>query len=280
MLEWKVGDVRIRVLVELRQQGGELELLPDATPANLAAIPWLRPHFVSPDGKLVFNVQMFVLETPTRRIAVDTCIGNDKTIGLAAWSNLQGRFLEDLEAMGLPPDSFDTVLCTHLHVDHVGWNTRMVGGRWVPTFPRARYLLVEEELRHWRSAEDSFGEVFRESIDPVLDAGLGDLVAATHDVGDGVSLEPTPGHTPGHVSVRIRSRGEEAIVTGDMMHHPCQIARPDWSTPFDHDGVRSRATRHAFLEAQADRPVLVLGTHFAEPVGGRIVRDGSTYRLV
>jgi len=279
MLQWQVGDVRIRQLVELRECGGQIEMLPDATPANLARIPWMRPHFVSEDGRLLFNIQMFVLETPSRRIAVDTCIGNDKTIALPAWAGMQGRFLDELGLMGLPPDSFDTVICTHLHVDHVGWNTRKVAGRWQPTFERARYLIVESELRHWRGAADGFGEVFRESIDPVLDAGLADLVAAEHDVGDGIRLEPTPGHTPGHVSVRIRSRGEEAIITGDLMHHPCQIARPDWGTPFDHDGARALATRRAFLEGCADRPVLVLGTHFAEPVAGRIVRDGDAYRL-
>ncbi len=279
MLQWQVGDVRISQLVEITERGGKLQMLPDATRENLAAIPWLCPNFVTPDGKLMINIQMLVIETPARRMVVDTCIGNDKTVALEDWAGMQLPFLENLEAMGYPPDSIDTVICTHLHVDHVGWNTRKVDGRWRPTFERARYLMVAEEFALWRAADDAFGDVFQESVAPVFDAGLVDLVEADHDVGDGVRLEPTPGHTPGHVSVHISSRGQEAVITGDLMHHPCQIARPDWRTPFDSDGAQARATRKAFLERYADRPVLVLGTHFADPVGGRIVRDGKTFRF-
>jgi glyoxylase-like metal-dependent hydrolase (beta-lactamase superfamily II) len=280
MLHWQVGDVRISQLVEITEVGGKLPLLPDVTPEQLREIPWLYPRFVSPAGELCMNIQMLVIETPARRMVVDTCIGNDKTIALEDWAHLQLPFLDDLVAMGHAPDSIDTVICTHLHVDHVGWNTRKVDGRWRPTFANARYLMVENEFEHWRALEDDpFGEVFHESIAPVFDAGLVDLVAADHDVGDGIRLEPTPGHTPGHVSVHVTSRGEEAVITGDLMHHPCQIARPDWSTPFDTDVAQARATRRAFLERYADRPVLVLGTHFADPVGGRLVRDGDAYRL-
>jgi glyoxylase-like metal-dependent hydrolase (beta-lactamase superfamily II) len=280
MLHWQIGDVRISQLVEIAQVGGKLQLLPDVTPEQLGRIDWLQPHFVSPAGELRMNIQMLVIETPARRMVVDTCVGNDKTIALEDWAHLQLPFLDDLASMGHPPESIDTVICTHLHVDHVGWNTRKVGGRWRPTFENARYLMVEKEFAHWRSLEDDpFGEVFSESVEPVFDAGLVDLVASDHDVGDGVRLEPTPGHTPGHVSVHIRSRGEEAVITGDLMHHPCQIARPDWSTAFDTDAEQALRTREAFLERYADRPVLVLGTHFADPVGGRLVRDGETYRL-
>src|SRR5690606_8253462 len=115
-------------------------------------------------------------ETPARRIVVDTCIGNDKTVFVEAWAGLQRPFLEELVALGYPPESIDTVVCTHLHVDHVGWNTRKVDGRWRPTFERARYLMVEDEFKHWRDAGDAFGEVFRESVAPVFEAGLVDLV--------------------------------------------------------------------------------------------------------
>lgn len=280
MLCWQVGDVRISQLVEITEVGGKLPLLPQVKPEQLAEIPWLHPRFVAPGGALRMNIQMLVIETPSRRMVVDTCVGNDKTIALDAWAGLQLPFLEDLAAMGHPAESIDTVLCTHLHVDHVGWNTRRLNGRWQPTFERARYLMVETEYEHWRSqGDDPFGEVFSESVAPVFDAGQVDLVDPDHDVGDGVSLEPTPGHTPGHVSVHICSRGEEAVITGDLMHHPAQIARPDWATPFDTDSAQALATREAFLERYADRPVLILGTHFADPVGGRIVRDGETYRL-
>ena len=199
---------------------------------------------------------------------------------MEAWANLQLPFLENLKEMGHDPDSIDTVICTHLHVDHVGWNTKKVEGKWVPTFPNARYLMVNEEYEFWRDLEeDPFGDVFGESVAPIFDAGLADLVKNDHLVGDGVSFESTPGHTPGHISVHISSGGEEAVISGDMMHHPCQIARPDWVTPFDADNDAAVETRKNFLEKYADKPVLVFGTHFADPVAGNIVRDGDTYRF-
>ena len=260
--------------------GGELEVLPDATPNNLSKLPWLKPHFVSNEDNLILNIQMLIIETHDQKMVVDTCIGNDKNLNMPDWSNLQLPFLEDLKKLGHAPESIDTVICTHLHVDHVGWNTRKVNGNWEPTFPNARYLVVKEEYDFWRNLEeDPFGDVFGESVKPIFDAGLADLVENNHNVGGGVSFESTPGHTPGHVSVRISSNDEEAVITGDMMHHPCQIGRPEWVTPFDADNDAAVVTRKAFLERYADKPILVLGTHFANPVGGRIVRDGNTYRF-
>lgn len=280
MLEWKIGNTKITQLIEMTAGGGELDVLPDATPDNLSQLPWLKPHFVSAEDKLILNIQMLIIETGDRKMVVDTCIGNDKALNMPDWSNLQLPFLEDLKKLGHDPESIDTVICTHLHVDHVGWNTRKVDGKWMPTFPNARYLVVKEEYDFWRNLEeDPFGDVFGESVKPVFDAGLADLVENNHTVGDGVSFESTPGHTPGHVSVRISSAGEEAVITGDMMHHPCQIGRPEWVTPFDADNDAAVVTRRQFLERYADKPILVLGTHFANPVGGKIVRDGKTYRF-
>ena len=280
MLQWKIGDTKITQLIEMTAAGGELEVLPDATPNNLSKLPWLKPHFVSNEDNLILNIQMLIIETPDQKMVVDTCIGNDKNLNMPDWSNLQLPFLEDLKKLGHDPESIDTVICTHLHVDHVGWNTRKVNGNWEPTFPNARYLVVKEEYDFWRNLEeDPFGDVFGESVKPIFDAGLADLVESNHNVGGGVSFESTPGHTPGHVSVRISSNDEEAVITGDMMHHPCQIGRPEWVTPFDADNDAAVVTRKAFLERYADKPILVLGTHFANPVGGRIVRDGNTYRF-
>ena len=239
-----------------------------------------KPNFVTPEGNLILNIQMLIIETPTRKMVVDTCIGNDKNLNMEGWANLQLPFLDDLQKLGHDPDSVDTVICTHLHVDHVGWNTKKVSDKWVPTFPNARYLMVEKEYEFWRDLEeDPFGDVFGESVAPIFDAGLADMVQPDHDVGDGVFFESTPGHTPGHVSVHIKSGGEEAIISGDMMHHPCQIARPEWVTPFDADNDAAMETRKKFLEKYADQPVLVFGTHFANPVAGKIVRDGNTYRF-
>jgi glyoxylase-like metal-dependent hydrolase (beta-lactamase superfamily II) len=280
MLQWKIGDIKITQLIEMTDDSGALQVLPDATPQNLDTIPWLKPNFVTPEGNLIMNIQMLIIETPDQKMVVDTCIGNDKALNMEGWANLQLPFLDDLKKLGHDPDSIDKVICTHLHVDHVGWNTRKVAGKWVPTFPNARYVMVDKEFDFWQSLEeDPFGDVFGESVKPVVDAGLADMVSSDHQVAEGVSFESTPGHTPGHVSVSIKSQGEEAIISGDMMHHPCQIARPDWVTPFDADSPAACATRKQFLERYADKPVLVLGTHFANPVGGKIVRDGDTYRF-
>ena len=279
MLSWQIGDVRISQLVEITDGSGTLQMLPAATPENLEQIPWLRPHFVTRSGKLLMNIQMLIIETPDYRMVVDTCVGNDKALSVDGWAGLQLPFLESLGELGYSTDSIDRVICTHLHVDHVGWNTRRIDGRWVPTFDKARYIMVDEEFTHWREHEDSFGDVFGESVQPVFDAGLVDLVDNTHQISDEVFFESTPGHTPGHVSVHIRSRGEEAIITGDMIHHPCQIAHADWSSSADWNQTLSHETREAFLKRYADRPVLIIGTHFAAPTAGHIVRDGDTYRL-
>ena len=204
--------------------------------------------------------------------------GNDKTLDIPGWSKRQGPFLRDLAAAGFPANSIDTVLCTHLHVDHVGWNTRLENGRWVPTFANARYLWNRAEYDFWSKPEQS-DEVVQESVRPVYEAGKVDLVTPDHAVTDEVRLEPTHGHTPGHVSVHVASRGAEAVITGDLMHHPAQCSHPEWHASVDWDGAQAERTRRDFLARYADRPVLVIGTHFATPTAGRIVRDGQAYRF-
>jgi glyoxylase-like metal-dependent hydrolase (beta-lactamase superfamily II) len=279
MLSWQVGDVRIHRIVELELPGGTF-VLPDAVPEAVRPIPWLAPHFIDEQGELVMSVHALVVESAGRRIVVDTCIGNDKQRPIPGWSGRQGPFLADLADAGFPRESIDTVVCTHLHVDHVGWNTMLVDGRWLPTFAQARYLLGRVEWAHWEKESDEVqATVMGDSVRPVLEAGLVDLVESDHRITDEVWLEPSPGHTPGHVSVRISSGGQDAVITGDLMHHPCQMARPDWTSSFDADPRQAIATRQAFLEHYADGPVLVIGTHFAAPTAGRIVRDGNAYRF-
>ena len=193
---------------------------------------------------------------------------------------MQTSFLADFAEAGFATEDVDTVLCTHMHVDHVGWNTRLVDGRWAPTFDNARYLYAEKEWAHWREqSQEEYGPVIEDSVQPIFDAGLADLVAEDAAVNDEVRLEPTPGHTPGHVSVHIASRGEEAVITGDMIHHPCQIVHPDWSTTADTDQEAAAKTRQAFINRYADRPVLIIGTHFAGPTAGHLRKDGNTWRL-
>lgn len=276
---WEIGDVRVTEIVELTTTSAAHWLLPDATAERIREIDWMVPDYATPDGKVHMTIRALVVEDEGRRIVVDTCLGNDKQRPVESWSMRSGPFLDDLTAAGFAPDTIDTVLCTHLHVDHVGWNTRLVDGRWQPTFRNARYLFAEAEWAHWRHEPQEYGPVIQDSVAPIFDSGLADVVAQDHRVNDEIRLEPTPGHTPGHVSVHITSRGEEAVITGDMIHHPCQIAHPDWSSTADFDRHQSASTRTDFLTRYADRPVLVIGTHFAAPTAGRIVRDGAAFRL-
>jgi glyoxylase-like metal-dependent hydrolase (beta-lactamase superfamily II) len=279
-MKWKIGDVTITKIIEVEVAGKATWILPDLTSDNLARVPWCRPHFATADGQVVMSIHALLIESQGRRIIVDTCVGNDKNLSVPNWNKRQGPFLADIAAAGFPAESIDTVLCTHLHVDHVGWNTRLENGRWVPTFKNARYLWNRAEYEHWAKTEQSeYGSVVQESVLPVYEAGKADLVSPDHVVTNEVRLEPTHGHTPGHVSVHITSRGEEAVITGDLMHHPAQCAHPEWRSSADTDGAQAEQTRRDFLARYADRPVLVIGTHFATPTAGKIVKDGAAYRF-
>ena len=271
---WQIGKVKVTRVVEMEVTGGTRFILPDATREAVCGYRWLYPHFMDDVGNLLMSIHALVVDTGERRIVVDTCIGNDKQRTIPNWSNLQTSFLADLETAGYPLATIDTVLCTHLHVDHVGWNTRLVDGEWIPTFPEARYLVAETEWRYWRDAESN-QDVLADSVRPVIDAGLVDFVAESHRLCDEVWLEPTPGHTPGHVSVHIASDGEDALITGDCIHHPCQMTRTDWCSSADYDQAEGRRTRESLLERVADSDVLVIGTHFATPTAGHVRRRES-----
>jgi len=282
-MKWRIGDVMVTKIVELEVTGGSRFILPQATYEAVLPISWLQPHFADERGRLRMSIHALVVETPQRRIVVDTCLGNDKQgRRIPHWNDRSGPFLRDMAEAGFPAESIDTVLCTHLHVDHVGWNTRLENGKWVPTFPRARYLMGRAEYQHWRTATDrpDMETIFADSVTPIIEAGLAQMVETNETICDEISLIPTVGHTPGHVSVMIRSRGEQALITGDFMHHPCQIARPDWSSTADSDPILARQTRERVLTHLADRPILVIGTHFAGRTAGRIVRDGDAFCLV
>ena len=278
LLRWQVGDVRITRVQEIEAPGMRF-IIPNATIDNLAGIPWLTP-FLAPNGDAVGSVHALLLEVADQCIVVDTCIGNDKVRRIPPWNKRQGPFLTQLAEAGFPPERIDTVLCTHLHTDHVGWNTRLVDERWVPTFPQARYLMARPEWEHWSRTEEHWTQiVMADSVRPIFAAGLVDLVEVDHVVHNTIRFEPTPGHTPGHVSVHISSCGEEAVITGDLVHHPCQFARPDWGSSADTDSAQADRTRKAFMARYADTPMLIIGTHFAGPTAGRLVRDGDAYRL-
>jgi glyoxylase-like metal-dependent hydrolase (beta-lactamase superfamily II) len=300
-MRWQVGSVRITAVVEQGLHGLD-QLIAQATAENVRGIPWLRPHFADDEGQMHGLIQAFVVETPDRTVVVDTCIGDGKKRRLLAeWNQARTGFLERFEAAGFDPRRVDVVLCTHLHVDHVGWNTTWTGSEWRPTFPSARYLLAEVEVAHWRAAlgqpeVDPAGlddptavalatfaldqrEAWADSIQPLLDAGLVDVVPTEHRICDEIQLVPTPGHTPGHVSLWIRSQGQEAVITGDCMHHPCQIAHPEWATVVDDDPQAGVETRRSLLEKLSGTGALLVGSHFAPPTAGRVQADGSGFRL-
>jgi glyoxylase-like metal-dependent hydrolase (beta-lactamase superfamily II) len=277
----EVGRVRIENVVEWVGPTRPTWLLPDATREAVAGHrDWLAPHFLDERGRFLMSIHAFVVRAPGLVLLVDTCVGNDKPRQNPTWSMMQTAFLADLAAIGVTPEAVDLVLCTHLHVDHVGWNTRRIDGRWVPTFPRARYLFARTEWEHWSTVHEAeTPAIMADSVRPVIDAGQADLVETDHRIGPELDLEPTPGHTPGHVSLRIRSGGREAVITGDLMHHPVQCAEP-WASSFDTDAAAARATRRAFCARSADSGRLVLGTHFAAPTAGRIVPHGQAWRFV
>jgi glyoxylase-like metal-dependent hydrolase (beta-lactamase superfamily II) len=279
-MHWNVGKVKITKVVELETVGSTRFILPLASNEEIRKLPWLIPHFATEEGRLKMSIHALVVETPTRRIVVDTGLGNDKEArSVPTWNNRKGPFLETMTAAGFPPDSIDTVLCTHLHVDHVGWNTKLEGGKWVPTFAKARYVFGKAEYEHWREHSDAPDKaaVFNDSVKPVLEAGQADLVAGDARLCDEITLIPTLGHSPGHMSIHIQSDGEVGLLTGDVAHHPCQMAHLDWSSTADSDPVQSAATRRQLFARFADTPTLVIGGHFG---AGHIRRDGDAFKFV
>jgi glyoxylase-like metal-dependent hydrolase (beta-lactamase superfamily II) len=285
----RIGEFTVSRVMEYEGPIFDPEFLfPDADAATIAAnADWLMPSFIDPDsGRLIMSFHSYVVRTPRHTIVVDTCLGNDKhRPGREFWHMRQGSYLQDLAAMGVAPEDVDFVMCTHLHVDHVGWNTRLVDGRWMPTFPNARYVFARTELEHWQdvAAADPGEPInhgsYQDSVLPVVEAGQAVLVENDHQIEDGIWLEGAPGHTPGNVMVRLRSGGDDAVLTGDTIQHPVQLARPDWSSRFCDDLELSRKSRTALIEGAADTATLVLTGHFPDPVAGHIIRSGDGFRF-
>ncbi len=281
-LSWKIGDVSITRLVEVVLKAPINSLFPEGTPEQLSAHDnWLRPNFLDADGDMILSIHAFLISVGGLNIIVDTCAGNGKKLPLyEEWNDLNTPFLENMAALGFPADKIDRVLCTHLHFDHVGWNTHLVDGKWIPTFPNARYLFGATEWEFWKDEEDPYeSHALDQALQPIFDAGQVDLVESSHQICDEISLIPTPGHTPGHVSILIRSKGEEAVITGDMFHHPLQMAKPGWVDMADVESGLAEKTRVEFMQRFGDSETTVLGTHFATPTAGKIVSDGPGYKF-
>jgi glyoxylase-like metal-dependent hydrolase (beta-lactamase superfamily II) len=281
---WRIGAVTVTKVFEQDLVVAAERMFPTATVAELRAIDWLGADQLDAEGRILMSIHALVIRTPSRTIVVDTCVGDDKQgMDVARWNGMNSGFLRNFAAAGVTRDEVDTVLCTHLHADHVGWNTVWADGAWTPTFPRARYLIDRREYEHWRARthEGEVGAVMSQSLQPVMDAGLMELIDAGRGYGicEEVSLTPTPGHTPGHVSVRISSQRELAFITGDAIHHPSQMARPDWGAVSDDDRALAERSRRELLAACETRGVLLIGTHFAGDPAGRVCRHGAVWRF-
>ncbi len=243
-------------------------------------LDWLRPRFLDDEHRLLMPIQSFAFRTRHHTVLVDTCVGNDKRSGFKQWNGRSSPFLDTLRAAGFPPESIDFVFCTHLHVDHAGWNTRSQDGRWVPTFPNARYLFRRAEVAHWQARpEEHFRWTYDESILPVLEAGRVVWVDGDFQLDDQVFLAPTPGHTPGHTSVRLQSAGRAAVITGDVLVHPVEVAEPQWGQLGDAEPALATQTRLRFIDAYCDADVQILGSHFADPTAVRIVSTPQGRRV-
>ncbi|MBB5936575.1 MBL fold metallo-hydrolase [Streptomyces zagrosensis] len=285
---WRLGDLRIHRIdeVTLPAQTGPW-LLPSATAHVVDQAPWLRPDFADDAGILRLTSQSFAVQVGGVRVLVDTGIGNGKTRANPAWDHLDSDYLARLEAAGFPPSTIDLVILTHLHTDHVGWNTRADGGEWRPTFPNARYLTARAEWDYWATVDmdDARRQMFADSVHPIKDAGLLDLIdvpATGADVAPGLRLIHTPGHTPGHLAVELRSATATALITGDCVHHPVQLLDPAITSCVDTDPRQAAATRRRLLTELAGTDTLLLGTHFPAPTGGLVTPDGKngSYRLI
>ena len=278
-----IGDVTITSLIE---RDGPWRKPADMFPAYDAAVAerhlaTLDPVVFDPaSGKMVITYQTFVVRSPHHTILVDTCTGEDK--GHPAPMDFpKQRWLDEFHAAGLSFDSIDYVFCTHLHIDHCGWNTVLRDGRWVPTFPRAKYVFHKREYAAWEEATKRGasppGTVWRDNCLPVVEAGQALLVDDDYMLDDMVWLTPTPGHAPCHCCVNIKSGGQRAVVTGALMHHALQIREPEWSTIFDWDAKEGIASRRRFFGEVAGTDTLVLPVHFPHPTVGRIEGDGKRF---
>ena len=247
---------------------------------------WLHPRFIDPDtGRVVLCIQGFVIRTPHQNILVDSCVGNHKPRQARPFWNMMNsdRFEKNLGAIGLTVDDIDYVMCTHLHVDHVGWNTRLDNGRWVPTFPKAKYVMADRELAHWtqkEKADPASVPWITDSVLPIVEAKRAQIVASDFVLNESVQFIPTPGHTIDHYSVLVGQPGQDALITGDMIHSPIQGKYPELGMRADYDSPQAGQTRRRVFDRFCDASTIMCITHFPSPSTGRVRRWGDGYKFV
>src|SRR5215467_6859503 len=275
----EIGRLSISAVVERAGPTRPTWLLPDATPEAVERHrSWLAPHFLDDKGRFLQSIHAFVVQTPGLTMLVDTCVGNDKDRGgRAPFHMMQTPFLEDLASAGFPPELVDVVFCTHLHIDHVGWNTRLHDGRWVPTFPNARYLTGRREFEYWQQQDqEPSGDAVQlpgleDSVLPLFEAGLLNLVDDGYELAEGLTLLPLPGHTPGQLGVRADGSAP-AVFCGDAIHTPVQVLNPDLSANGSVDMLEASRVRRALLENAVEHDLLIVPAHFRGPRCMRVER--------
>jgi glyoxylase-like metal-dependent hydrolase (beta-lactamase superfamily II) len=282
-LKFSVGDFTVHRIIEQETTFLQAnDALPTLTPEVLAENrEWLqKTGALDANDTLVLCFQSYIIKTPHHTILVDSCIGNDKPRPLRPKWNMKtdDAYMRALAASGFSVGDIDFVMCTHLHVDHVGWNTRLENGRWVPTFPKARYVFGKTEFDHW-SKENAKAEVapFADSVLPVVEAKKAEIVTNDYSVGDHIRILPTPGHTPGHVAFTLGRTKDEAVFAGDLIHTPLQLRYPELSPKFDIDPKQAATTRRSFLERYCDTDTLCCTAHFPSPSTGKIKRRGNGF---
>jgi glyoxylase-like metal-dependent hydrolase (beta-lactamase superfamily II) len=285
--EVTLGDISIHRVVE--QEGAFFpaqEFFPALTTDVLEAnLHWLRPDCIDEEGRVILCVQSYLVRTPHHNILIDACVGNHKSRPhRPKWHMMTSdRYERNLAATGLGVGDIDYVMCTHLHADHVGWNTRLDSGRWVPTFPKARYLFSDRELAHWaekEKADPAAHPWITDSVLPIVAANRCETVKSDHQLDDLVRLLPTPGHSIDHFAVHVGRAGQDALIAGDMIHSPIQARYPELGMRADYDSVEAGKSRRKVLERFCDSPTLLCTVHFPSPSMGRIARWDDGFKLV
>lgn len=294
MQTWRFGDVTVTRIEELFGPLFDTStFFPDDDAQLIAAEhSWLKPNYLAEDGRMLASIHTWLIRTQRHGILIDGCIGDSKDrLPFKDWHLMKTGWLANLHTAGVTPEQVDFVMCTHLHVDHVGWNTCMKDGRWVPTFPNARYLFARAEYAYWQQERQHVEsnaplrgmnlvnqKVFDDSILPIIAAGKAEFVDGRHELLDALlCIDPAPGHTPGSVTIGLTTPQRRALFTGDILHHPLQVVLPDWNSSFCAAAEQARVTRRAVLEQCAATRALMMPAHFGFPHAGHVRRAGKTF---
>lgn len=287
---FKLGNVDVLRVEESHGPGFQPnQLLPDWSAEKIAPHKrWLVPQYYDDvKDRLISSVHGWILKTKHHTILIDSCVGNHKHRPTQPRFHMLDRpFMTNLAAAGVRPEDIDYVLCTHLHVDHVGWNTQLKDGRWVPTFPNAKYVFSKIDRDYFDPSRGEGGKVeanalvFNDSVLPILDAKQDMVVEGVVELTDGITIEPAPGHSPGHVLIKLASAGQEGLFCGDIMHHPMQIYEVGWSSAFCSDAAQARVSRRRMLEHAANHGSIVYPAHFGGPHVCRIAEKAGGFSFL